>query len=295
LDPDVDIIGPAYPREEWGHTNTINVLENGNLLLTSRLLDSMIVVNKQSGDVVFRWGNATRLNDAGETEPVGLPTFPPRSGPNLTMGGPHGAEQVPPGLPGAGNFTCYDNGFSAIGPLRTSRAVEVDPKTGTIVWESIKYDHGMPSPIGRKHFSEILGSAQRLPNGNMLFCEGVNGRLFQLTKDHEEVWEYVNPFIDATRFNGAILKAYCYPPDYCPHFKSLLPAVGTNGIVLASDAHSRVGQVDVGWPTKWLVAVGAAAAVLAATATFAIGLWRGRSEAIIAAESARPEKRQRRR
>ena len=67
LDPDVDIIGPVHSREEWCHANTLNVLADGNLLLTSRSLDSILLIDRKTGEVILRWGNTTRLNkETGE-------------------------------------------------------------------------------------------------------------------------------------------------------------------------------------------------------------------------------------
>ncbi len=43
-------------------------------------------------------------------------------------------------------------------------------------------------------YSPRISNAQRLPNGNTLICEGDFGRLFEVTRDGELVWEYVNPY-----------------------------------------------------------------------------------------------------
>ena len=39
-----------------------------------------------------------------------------------------------------------------------------------------------------------MGNAQRLPNGNTLINEASFGRFFEVTRDGDIVWEYVNPF-----------------------------------------------------------------------------------------------------
>jgi hypothetical protein len=39
-----------------------------------------------------------------------------------------------------------------------------------------------------------MGNAQRLPNGNTLITESSFGRFFEVTKEGELVWEYVNLF-----------------------------------------------------------------------------------------------------
>lgn len=58
-------------------------------------------------------------------------------------------------------------------------------------------------PFGPNHFdweysaegfySKYMSSAQHLPNGNILICEADDGRLIEMTKEKEIVWEYINP------------------------------------------------------------------------------------------------------
>ena len=162
LDPDIDIIGPIHPRQEWCHSNTVNVLESGDILLTSRAFDCMLVISKKTGEVIFRWGSMTRLNkETGELE---LTTTLD------TLSGPHGAQEVPPGVPGAGHITCYDNGLFTRGPLLASRGIEIDPATGDLVWQSgVLIDNRIPVPFGRKHFSDFLGMLKSYPTATC-FC-----------------------------------------------------------------------------------------------------------------------------
>jgi hypothetical protein len=87
-----------------------------------------------------------------------------------------------------GNILVFDNGV-----LRGhSRVLELDPVTGQIVW---KYE---ASPLASFYTYE-KGSAQRLPNGNTLICEGDTGRAFEITRDGEIVWEWVNPATSRNR------------------------------------------------------------------------------------------------
>ena len=69
---------------------------------------------------------------------------------------------------------------------RHSRVIEYDPLSMTILW---RYDGPKDRPI----FSDIRGSKQLLPNGNILITESDGGRLLEVTRDKELVWEYVNP------------------------------------------------------------------------------------------------------
>ena len=65
--------------------------------------------------------------------------------------------------------------------------LEIDPATKAIVW---KYQD---TPVWN-FFSPRISSAQRLPNGNTQICEGLFGRLLEVTPDGDLVWEYVNPY-----------------------------------------------------------------------------------------------------
>jgi hypothetical protein len=212
LNPKIDIIGPLYKRQEWCHGNNIDVLSNGNVLLTSRSLDTIMIIDKKTGKIVFRWGSPSAAKHTpGSVE----------ADSDLEhLGAPHGGIVIPAGYPGAGNLLCFSN-RTTDGDFVMSRAAEIDPTTGKQVWET------PTTAMGRKLFSDYLGNAQRLPNGNTMVCDGGNGHFFQMTKDFKVAWEYVNPHFPTPRFRGAVFKAYSYAPSYCPQFKSLPAAGGT--------------------------------------------------------------------
>jgi YD repeat-containing protein len=50
-------------------------------------------------------------------------------------------------------------------------------------------------------YTPQVGSAQRLPNGNTLICEGTMGRFFEIGPDSQLVWTYINPVIDTLRLH----------------------------------------------------------------------------------------------
>jgi hypothetical protein len=126
----------------------------------------------------------------------------------------------------------YDNGVYA----SESRWVELGIAQG-------KLRQGAPvaqSPgqrIGRRHYSWVIGYAERLPNGNTMVCDGSNGRFFQQTPDGSIVWEYINPYIGLPILQGAVFRALSYAPNYCPQFKTLKPVGGT-ALTPASTVHS---------------------------------------------------------
>ena len=69
--------------------------------------------------------------------------------------------------------------------------LEIDPVSKQVVWQYTAEDSGQPSWAFR---STHISAARRLPNGNTFIDEGQSGRLFQVTRDGDIVWEYVNPF-----------------------------------------------------------------------------------------------------
>ena len=70
--------------------------------------------------------------------------------------------------------------------MEKSRVVEVNPLTQEVEWEYSGDDV-------ITFYTKSCGSNQRLPNGNTLIIESDNGRAFEVTRDKEIVWEYMNP------------------------------------------------------------------------------------------------------
>jgi Arylsulfotransferase (ASST) len=180
LDVETDRICPLDRRHEWTHANTCAVLPDGNVLTSFRLLNTVVIIDRHRGAFSWKWGREE-------------------------LGHQHDPHLLP-----NGNILLFDNGWHAVHPTPRSRVLEVQPTTDTIVWS---YE----TKPGWKFFSSFISGAQRLPNGNTLICEGMTGRLFEVTSVGEVVWEYVNPFFsDDERFgrNNTVFRAYRYAPDF---------------------------------------------------------------------------------
>ncbi len=197
---------------DWTHTNTVRVLpENhwydegheefkpGNVIICPRHLDKIMIIDRETKDVVWTY--------TGEY-----------------MGGlarPHEPYMIKKGMPGAGNILMFDNG---IGPKTSGRdgpavrdemtvILEINPVTKRIVW---LYQRG------KEFFSSIQGTQQRLANGNTFICESTTGRIFEVTRDGEIVWEYVMPpYPGSDSEHGSGTRPHRYPYDYCPQLKKL--------------------------------------------------------------------------
>lgn len=214
---------------DWMHTNSMSVLgpnrhyDNGderfhpdNIIIDGRQTNIICIISKETGKIVWKLGPDYT---APEARFIGQ------------VVGQHHAHMIPQGLPGAGNILIYDNGgmggYGAPNPgsktglnnsLRDySRVIEFDPVTMKMVWECKPSDMGNAMPYHADHFySMFISSAQRLPNGNTLITEGSGGRLMEVTRDHELVWEYISPYWGKYLPINMIYRAYRYPYDYVP-------------------------------------------------------------------------------
>lgn len=181
LDFDTEVITLQDRREEWTHGNTVAEMADGNLIVSFRNISTVAVIERSTGNV--RW----------------------------KLGAPPLAQQHDPRSLPSGNILIFDNGMHRRDhPAAYSRVIEVDPRSGEIVWEY--HDQSLFD-----FFSPYISGAQRLPNGNTLICEGCCGRIFEVTPEREVVWEYINPHfsLEAGRpgLNNWVFRALRYSPE----------------------------------------------------------------------------------
>jgi len=191
-----------------------------NLILDSRNANVIAIVDRRSGHVVWTLGPdypAIPRGAAGRRVPR----------PVDQISGQHDAQIIPAGLPGAGNLLVFDNqGEAGYPPVELpttggSRVLEIDPITRQVVWQYTAEDSGQPSWAFR---STHISAARRLPNGNTFIDEGQSGRLFQVTRAGDIVWEYVNPYprtgkdasTGRTTVNHQLYRAQPVPLDWVP-------------------------------------------------------------------------------
>ncbi|MFP9229674.1 aryl-sulfate sulfotransferase [Pectobacterium cacticida] len=212
---------------DWMHINAMSALgpnpwfEQGdtrfhpdNIIWDARESNIIAIIDKQSGNIVWQLGpnyNTPELKHLG------------------WIIGQHHAHMVPAGLPGAGNILVFDNGgwagYGAPNPASAdgvknawrdySRVLEINPVTLDIVWRYSPYEAGIPHPTDAfRFYSPYISNIQRLPNGNTLINEGANGRLFEVTVDHEIVWEFISPYWGKTVNTNMVYRAYRVPYEW---------------------------------------------------------------------------------
>ncbi len=172
-------ICPLCDRYEYAHANTCSPLANGDVMVSFRVLNLLIIIDRQTGKI--KWEHH-----------------------DLKLGHQHDCHFID-----NGNILVFANGFHGGADQMFSRLYEINPQTQQIEWS---FEGTPPSSF----FSANISGAQRLWSGNTLICEGAKGCLFEVTPDGNIVWEYVSPFTGIHPQYGTtnwIFRAYRYAPD----------------------------------------------------------------------------------
>jgi hypothetical protein len=101
--------------------------------------------------------------------------------------------QHDPDITPEGNITVFNNRNYdiAIRGVAGSNIIEFDPASGN---SSIIYPLPDDSKGESGFYTEIMGTHQALPNGNMLITESCAGRVFEVTENGKVVWEYIKSY-----------------------------------------------------------------------------------------------------
>ncbi len=218
---------------DWAHVNSMSTLgpnkwyDKGderfhpdNIIIDCRDLNFSAIIDKKTGN--FTWKLGPYFDTDKAMKELGW------------IIGQHHVHMIPKGLPGEGNILIFDNGgwagYGAPNPgspqgqknaLRDySRVLEIDPTNYKIVWQYTPKEAGYLVPLDASRFySGFISGMQRLPNGNTLICEGSTGRLFEVTYEHELVWEFVNPYKGNVMNMNMVYRAYRLPYEWIPQLE----------------------------------------------------------------------------
>lgn len=177
LDFESQIICPLDSRKEWTHGNSLRIMRDGSWLLSFRMTSTVAKIDRHSGALLWSWG------------------------PGITSH-QHDARELDDG-----HVLLFDNGVHRLRAPGFARVLEVDPTSGEIVWQYVDR-----TILAFQSF--MAGGAQRLSNGNTFITEAATGRLFQVTRDGETVWEWVNGHLLDTVFGPtpAVFRSHWYEP-----------------------------------------------------------------------------------
>ena len=158
---------PSFAMEDPLHTNSIQFIDaelagqfgpasgHGNqVLVSTRHPGTALLISLDTKDVT--WG---------------------LRGPWL---GQHSINALP-----NGHFEVFDN-YGHFQEGNMTRIIEMDPASNAITWR-------YTGTRAQRFESLLRGQISTLDNGNRLITESDGGRLFEITPDHDIVWEFVNP------------------------------------------------------------------------------------------------------
>ncbi|MFI1771773.1 aryl-sulfate sulfotransferase [Thalassobellus citreus] len=232
---DINFVGRSGSKADWLHANSIQYNEHLDEIIISFqgtseffIIDHSTTTSEaathiggnkgKGGDILYRWGNPAAYKLGTKND--------------RTLFGQHYPHWIPDNYTDGGKILIFNNGLdrpdgdystvNIINPLKDS-------------FGNYLFNSGSPyGPISAEweykdignFFSEIISSAQRLPNGNTIICEGQMGRFFEINEVGQKVWEYINP--DSA--NGilsqgeegldiAVFRALKYSKDY-PAFQN---------------------------------------------------------------------------
>lgn len=168
-------------REEWAHANSCAPTLDGNVLVSFRHLDTIMIIERATKKIIWDMRDDT-------------------------WGHQHNPEMLP-----GGNILLFANGMNNLRQPLFSRVLEINPATKETVWS-------FQDPQKWTFFTPVMGGAQRLDNGNTLICEAINGRYFEVTREGEIVWDFINPFFEETQGvlggkSNASFRCYRYAKD----------------------------------------------------------------------------------
>lgn len=200
---DINFLSGRSGLANWLHINSIQYNEDlDQLILNSRNLNEFYIIDHststaeassnsggiygQGGDFLYRWGNPQSYRRGSESDQL--------------LFGQHYPHFIPQGLPNEGQIILFNNGlgrspsFSEVfilEPPTTSPGFYASPTTTG--YEPVVSDYIFTKPNPEDLFSRILSSAQMLPNGNILICDGDSGYFIEIDDNENVVWSYINP------------------------------------------------------------------------------------------------------
>ena len=217
--------------QNWLHTNSVSYDEElDQILVSNRRTHEIWAIDhsttteqaathedgnsSKGGDLLYRWGNPQAYGAGTEAD--------------QKLFGQHDAYRVKSGYPGEGNIVIFNNGWPDRGYSSIDEITPpVDQNGHYTLNDGMAYEPDNQSWIytadPQTDFnSERYGGSQRLPNGNTLISNSVNGEFIEVTNAKEIVWKYINPVsVDSIINQGetnpdkfSVFRCYKYGPDY---------------------------------------------------------------------------------
>ena len=205
---DFNFLNDRIPAENWLHVNSIQYDETlDQIVISSRNLSELYIIDHSTtaeeatgetggtygkgGDFLYRWGNSAAYGQGNEDD--------------RTLFGQHFPHIIKPGLKDEGKIILFNNGtdrepvFSEVmilsAPTTSPGIYSYDPDSS---YGPQTAEFTYSSNEDNDFTSGILSGAIRLPNENLLICDGNSGRLFEINSTNDIVWNYIIPMNNTT-------------------------------------------------------------------------------------------------
>ena len=188
---------------DWLHTNAVDYLPEHDLIVlsTPRLCELWVIDHsttteeaawssggrfRRGGDLLWRWGNPRNYGCGSDAD--------------RRLFHQHNPEWIAGDQPGELRLLVFNNGrgrsdgdYSSVDEL----VLPFDPAKGFLREPGQAFGPTQPAWTYQDKgtfYSAFISGAQRLPGGNTLICSGAQGRVFEVTREGEVVWDFENPF-----------------------------------------------------------------------------------------------------
>lgn len=231
----IDINYDNIAERSWIHANGVDYNpELDQIIISSRNYSEFWIIDHSTtseeaathtgglygkgGDILYRWGNPRAYKRGIEGDQI--------------LYNQHDAQWIPSGYVNEGKIIAYNNlvGFNTDTISYSSvevMAPNVDDEGNYLLPENDPYLPLLSSNTFKGHpddldfFSQIMSGVQAQPNGNILICAAVTGKLLEIDTSGTIVWKYTNPVIQngpvaqgATPAGNTVFKARRYAADY---------------------------------------------------------------------------------
>ena len=202
---DINYTGDEVGVDDWIHANAIDYnVELDQILLNGFRMGEIYIIDHSTtseeaaghsggkqgrgGDFLYRWGNPVVYRQGDTTD--------------QKLYGHHNPHWIGEGMPDENKIMIFNNGRERPEGLYSSVVVIENIADETGAYSKTENSPFLPDAIhkefqqigGENFFAPIVSSAQQLPNGNVLICDGPKGRIVEIKEtDHSIVWDYINP------------------------------------------------------------------------------------------------------
>ena len=218
---DINFTNGGTGVANWLHVNSVQYNATlDQIILSSRNLSEIWIIDHSTttaeaatstgglygkgGSILYRWGNPQAYDRGSESD--------------RKLFGQHYPHWIPNELIDGGKLMVFNNGngrqpqYSEVQILNPPTSAPgfyiLEPNT-TYGPETADYTYADNATTPANFSSHILSGADRLPNGNIFICEGINGRFFEIVQHENIVWQYINPVHNIT---GAVASQGSNPP-----------------------------------------------------------------------------------